>query len=462
MRFVHCADVHLDSPLRGLARYEGAPVERLRRATRDAFERLVRCAIDEKADFVVIAGDLYDGDRDDFQTAMFLQGQLHALRDAQIPVAIAYGNHDAANEITKRLRLPDNVFVFPHDAAGQKVLEDAGAVLHGRSYPTRVVTDDLSAGYHAPVDGALNVGVLHTSLDGRPGHDPYAPCTLDALVRRGYAYWALGHVHAREEHEVDGVHVVFPGNLQGRDVKEVGPKGATVVDYDADRVRRVSRRDLAPVRWARREVDLRDVADVDEALERVVADLGELRASCAADAASAPELHAVRVVLRASTAFAHEWLRHTDRYETQLRADAGGGGDDLWIERVEVCAPPRAPSGERRSSERGSGETPDSEQPGGEQPGGEKPGGEQPGGEKPGGEAIDAVRQAFARLRAAGTGSQSPRGEIAGLLAGVRRRFGPDLEEALGLGAAVLDPAALDDLLDEAEALLVAELEAGD
>ena len=429
MRFVHCADVHLDSPLRGLSRYEGAPVDRLRRATRDAFERLVRCAIDEKADFVVIAGDLYDGDRDDFQTAMFLQGQLHVLRDAGIPVAIAYGNHDAANEITKRLRLPDNVFVFPAHAAGQKVLEDAGAVLHGRSYPTRAVTDDLSAGYLPPVDGALNVGVLHTSLDGRPGHDPYAPCTLDALVGRGYAYWALGHVHAREVHEVGGVHVVFPGNLQGRDVGEVGPKGATVVEYDADRVRGVACRDLAPVRWARREVDLRDVAQVDEALDRVVADLGELRASCAAEAgaASAPELHAVRVVLRASTPVSQEWLRHADRYETQLRADAGGGGDDLWIERVEVSSPARSPGEEKAS-----------------------------------GEAVDAVRQAFALLRAASPGSRSPRGEIAGLLAGVRRRFGTDLDDALGLGAKVLDAAALDDLLEEAEALLVAELEAGD
>ena len=429
MRFVHCADVHLDSPLRGLSRYEGAPVDRLRRATRDAFERLVRCAIDEKADFVVIAGDLYDGDRDDFQTAMFLQGQLHVLRDAGIPVAIAYGNHDAANEITKRLRLPDNVFVFPAHAAGQKVLEDAGAVLHGRSYPTRAVTDDLSAGYLPPVDGALNVGVLHTSLDGRPGHDPYAPCTLDALVGRGYANWALGHVHAREVHEVDGVHVVFPGNLQGRDVGEVGPKGATVVEYDADRVRRVWCRDLAPVRWARREVDLRDVAQVDEALDRVVADLGELRASCAAEAgaASAPELHAVRVVLRASTPVSQEWLRHADRYETQLRADAGGGGDDLWIERVEVSSPARSPGEEKAS-----------------------------------GEAVDAVRQAFALLRAASPGSRSPRGEIAGLLAGVRRRFGTDLVDALALGAKVLDAAALDDLLEEAEALLVAELEAGD
>ena len=453
MRFVHCADVHLDSPLRGLSRYEGAPVDRLRGATREAFERLVRCALDEKADFVVVAGDLYDGDRDDFQTAMFLQGQLHVLREAGIPVAVAYGNHDAANEITKRLRLPDNVVVFPSDAAGKVVLEEAGAVLHGRSYPTRVVSDDLSAGYLAPVDGALNVGVLHTSLDGRPGHDPYAPCTLDALVARGYAYWALGHVHSREEHAVDGVHVVFPGNLQGRDVGEVGPKGATVVEYDADRVRSVTRRDLAPVRWARREVDVRDAMHVDDALDRVVADIGELRASSATEAGTGlpPELLAVRVVIRASTPVGQEWLRHAERYETQLRADAGGGGDDLWIERVELTPPSRSLSRATRASRE--------PEPSGEP---ESSGEGEPSGEEVGGEAVDAVRQAFARLHGGDAGSEPAGTEIAGLLAGVRRRFGADLDNALSFGARVLGEGALDELLEEAEALLVAELEAGD
>ena len=436
MKFVHCADVHLDSPLRGLSRYEGAPVDRLRGATREAFERLVRCALEENADFVVIAGDLYDGDRDDFQTAMFLQGQLHVLREAGIPVAVVYGNHDAANEITKRLRLPDNVHVFPSDAAGRVVLEEAGAALHGRSYPTRVVKEDLSAGYPAPVDGALNVGVLHTSLDGREGHDPYAPCTLDALVAHGYAYWALGHVHAREEHAVDGVHVVFPGNLQGRDVGEAGPKGATVVEYEADRVRAVTRRDLAPVRWAMREVDVRDAASVDEALDRAIADLGVLRASCAADAGTwpPPELLAVRVVLMVGTQVGQEWLRDAERCETQLRADAGGAGDDLWIEQVHVLPPPGSAGGS-------------------------------------GGEAVDAVREAFARLHRGDAGSTSAAGdggkrsdgeEIASLLAGVRRRFGTDLADARPLGARVLDDDALDDLLDEAEALLLAELEGGD
>jgi DNA repair exonuclease SbcCD nuclease subunit len=451
VKFVHCADVHLDSPLRGLSRYEGAPVARLRPATRDAFDRLVQCAIEEKVAFVVIAGDLYDGDRDDFQTAMFLQRRLHVLREQGIPVVIAYGNHDAANEITKRLTLPDNVSVFPHDTAGQVILEAAGAVLHGRSYATRAVADDLSAGYLPPVDGALNVGVLHTSLDGRPGHDPYAPCTLEGLSRRGYSYWALGHVHEREQHLVDGVHVVFPGNLQGRDVGEAGSKGVTIVEYEGDTVTKVARRDLAPVRWERCEVDLRDAESVEQALERAVAELAELRA-CAStepDDAFPAELHAVRVVLRPSASVSREWLRHPERYETQLRADAGGGGDDLWLERIELRPPPSAGGREAVS-----------------------------------GEAVAAVQDAFALLRGSrehpgSSGGRAPgpltseplvsgtevverwHAEIGEVVARVRRRFGRELEEALRLGAGVLDVAGYDELLAEAEELLLAELEAG-
>ncbi len=411
MKFLHCADVHLDSPMRGLARYEGAPVERLRGATRRALERLVELAIAEGVAFVVIAGDLYDGERDDFQTAMFLQRQLHLLREAGIPVVIAYGNHDAANEITRRLALPQGVHALPHDRPGTVELPQAGAVLHGRSYASRAVFDDLSRDYPAPVDGLLNVGVLHTSLDGRPGHDPYAPCTVEGLARRGYAYWALGHVHQREHLQRDGVHVVFPGNVQGRDVGETGSKGATLVEYRPGEVLSVAHRDLAPVRWTLLEVEVPGAASVDEALEGAVAALAALQQS------SPAELNAVRVALAASPEVRSAWLRQPERYEAQLRADAAGHDETLWLERIELRPAAR------------------------------------PVGEEPG-EALRAVRQALDALRA----DPARRGAVTSLLAGLRSRFGPELPEVVRLGAAGLDEASAAPLLDEVEALLVAEL----
>jgi len=411
VKFIHCADVHLDSPMRGLARYEGAPVERLRGASRRAFEHLVELAIAEHVDLVVIAGDLYDGERDDFQTAMFLQRQLHVLGDAGIPVAIAFGNHDAANAITTRLDLPAGSYAFPHDHPGTWELDGPGVALHGRSYPSRAVPEDLTLDYPAPVPGVLNVGVLHTSLDGRPGHDTYAPCTLEGLVGRGYQYWALGHVHRREHLQRAGVHVVFPGNLCGRDVGEIGPKGATVVEYHDETVDSVEHRNLAPVRWAHLEADVRAASSAAGAIEQVVAELTALQ-----DAAP-DDLLAARVTLRTGPAASDEWLRHPERYEAQLRADATGGGEALWLERIELAPSPSA-----------SGAVP--------------------------GEALAAIGEALTAMRSGPAG----RGEVADLLAGLRSHLGPELKEVVRLGAEGLDDSSFDRLLDGVEALLTAEL----
>lgn len=269
MKFLHCADIHIDSPLRGLSRGEGVPADEIRRAARAAFENLVALAVDEEVAVVVIAGDLYDGDRDDFDTAIYLQRQFARLGEAGIPVVLVYGNHDAASEITRRLRPPANVHVFPHAAPTTVTFDDVGIAFHGQSYSKRAVTQDLSLAYPDRVAGYLNVGVLHTCLDGRPGHEPYAPCRVDALAARGYEYWALGHVHVRDALQRDGTWIVFPGNIQGRHARETGAKGATLVEYSGEQVRSVEHRELDMVRWLRVPVDVSDAATVDDVLATV-------------------------------------------------------------------------------------------------------------------------------------------------------------------------------------------------
>lgn len=414
MKLLHCADLHLDSPLRGLARREEAPVEALRGATRRAFERAVDVALDEQVAAVVIAGDLYDGNRDDYQTAMFLQRQLHRLRDAAIAVVIAYGNHDAESEITRRLSLPDKVSVLPSAAAATVVLEDVGLAVHGRSYATRSVDEDLTVGYPAPVAGLFNVGVLHTSLDGRPGHARYAPCTPDGLVRRGYQYWALGHVHRREELHRDGVTAVFPGNICGRDVGETGSKGATLVEYDGDRLAGVVHRELAPVRWHRLAVDASHAASADEVGTVVVEQLQSVR-----DAAPGV-LHAVRLAIAADRRAFGRWAQDPEQWEAQLRSDAAGGDEAVWLERIEVRPPPSPP-------------------------------------EPVADDALAAVAEVIERLHRHSTGSNV----LDELLAGVRARFGAEREVAVALGARGLDETSFPEMVAEAEALLRAELEAG-
>src|SRR5262249_13962811 len=175
--FLHAADIHLDSPLRGLEQYEHAPAERIRGATRRAFERLIDLALERRVDFVLIAGDLYDGDWRDYNTGLYLARQLGRLRDAAIPVFVIAGNHDAANKMTRVLRLPGNVQLLSPAAPQTIRLDDLEVAIHGQSFAREAVTDNLVAGYPAAIPGWVNIGLLHTGLTGLEGHAPYAPCT---------------------------------------------------------------------------------------------------------------------------------------------------------------------------------------------------------------------------------------------------------------------------------------------
>jgi len=236
MHFLHAADIHLDSPLRGLARYEGVPEEQVRAAPRQAFEALVAHAEQARVDFLVIAGDLYDGDWPDFNTGLFFARQMDLLHQAGIPVFLLRGNHDAESRITRQLRLPPNVRQFPTDAPGSFPLEQVGVALHSQGFAHADVREDLAASYPAALPGLVNIGVLHTALTGRPGHAPYAPTRPEVLLGRGYDYWALGHVHARELIHTAPT-ILFPGNLQGRHIREPGAKGAEAVWIEAGAVR---------------------------------------------------------------------------------------------------------------------------------------------------------------------------------------------------------------------------------
>ena len=224
MRFIHASDLHIDSPLRGLDRYEGAPVDRLRTATRGALERLVDKAISEHVDFVLLAGDIYDQDWQDFHTGLFFREQMVRLDRAGIRVYIVQGNHDAQGVISRQLGLPSNVTVFSSRTAETVRIDELSVAIHGRSFPNRAVDEDLVPTYPAAVPGFFNIGMLHTSLTGRVGHDTYAPTDVATLVTKGYDYWALGHVHAREVVS-ESPRIVFPGNVQGRHANETGAKG---------------------------------------------------------------------------------------------------------------------------------------------------------------------------------------------------------------------------------------------
>jgi len=333
-RFIHAADIHLDSPLLGLSAYEGAPVVMLRTATRRAFVRLVDAVLEEAADFLVIAGDLYDGDWRDHNTGLFFCSQMGRLRAAGIPVYVVYGNHDAESEITRKLPLPENVRVFSAEAAETFRLERLRVALHGRSFRKRETTENLVPGYPTPNPGWFNIGVLHTALEGSAAHADYAPCSIGELAARGYDYWALGHVHAHAIVCADPP-IVYPGNLQGRHIREAGARGAVLVTVDGERVG-IERLDLDVLRWHHLDVDTGGLCSLPEVVTRV----GE----CLADLMSAEgdgKPLAVRLTLSGKTA-AHGSLFGL---EGQLRAEilahaVGLGADGLWVERVCIRTEP--------------------------------------------------------------------------------------------------------------------------
>lgn len=330
LKFLHAADIHLDSPLRGLERYEGAPAAEIRGATRRAFERLVALAIEEEVAFVLLAGDLYDGDWRDYNTGLFFIARMNELREAGIPAFVISGNHDAASQITRVLRPPDNVRLFSTKRPETAILEELGVALHGQGFANAAVTEDLAAGYPAPVPNLFNIGLLHTSLDGREGHASYAPCTVDGLRARGYQYWALGHVHAREVVSRDPW-IVFPGNLQGRHARETGAKGATLVTVEGREVLRAEHRDLDVFRWAVCVVSLAGTTTESDALERIQRSL-----EAAVDAADERPL-AVRVRLEGACPLHDDLAADPERWINEIRALAPGFGEGaLWIEKVQV------------------------------------------------------------------------------------------------------------------------------
>jgi DNA repair protein SbcD/Mre11 len=327
-RFIHAADIHLDSPLKGLENYPDAPVEQIRLAARRAFDNLVQTTIDEKADFLLLAGDLYDGDWKDFNTGIFFISRMGRLRDANIPVFMVSGNHDAASQITRSLKLPENVTLFSHRNAETRKIEHLRVAVHGQSFSSRSVMDDLTGSYPQGDPGLFNIGLLHTSLNGRPGHEPYAPCTLDALRSKGYHYWALGHVHQREEICRDPW-VVFSGNIQGRHIRETGPKGCTLVSVDEGRVISVEERELDVLRWAVCRVDPRQ-CDSTDSLCDLVREVFEAERSKADGRPLA-----VRLIVEGVTTMHNRLHENPVQWSEEFRAVAAGLGD-VWIEKIVI------------------------------------------------------------------------------------------------------------------------------
>jgi DNA repair exonuclease SbcCD nuclease subunit len=338
-RFVHAADIHLDSPLRSLALRDPALAELIGGATRRALVNVVDLCLEEQVDALLLAGDLYDGDQTSMKTARFFADQMHRLDQAGTKVFIVKGNHDAASKITKQLTLPENVHVFGGRAEFVEIEPACGApvAIHGLSFAEPKAPASLLPRFKPPVAGAVNIGVMHTSLSGSEGHDDYAPCSVAELQASGFRYWALGHIHKRSV--VSGsCTVVMPGNPQGRDINEAGPKSATLVTIGDDGSVEIAERLTSIAEFARLTLPVEgcdDWASLVAAMRSAI--------ETARDAARSEHL-VLRLGLSGATPLA--WRLRADAELLRSEADAfaaRAGAKNTWIEKIEVgCTAPAA------------------------------------------------------------------------------------------------------------------------
>ena len=321
---VHAADLHIDSPLRGLTRYQGAPHEAVAKATRTAFEKLVDLCLERAASVLLLAGDLFDGAWRDFNTGLFFLAEINRLRAVGCKVVLLRGNHDAQSVIERKLTLPEHAFELTTHGPQVIRFEDLGVSVTGQGFATRAILTDLAAGYPRPDPHEFSIALLHSSLDGREGHDAYAPSKLSTLLDKGYGYWALGHVHKRED-----VHptVVFPGNLQGRHARETGPKGVMVLEVDDVSLKSREFVALDVVRWEHLHVDVGEAQSLHDVLDL---------ASAAIDDASAEDeerVHALRVTLEGKTSL--PLARDPEALLAELRGRALGR--PVYVEKLRFA-----------------------------------------------------------------------------------------------------------------------------
>ena len=345
-RFIHTADIHLDSPLKSLAMRNAALSEVVANATRQVLVRIVDLCLSEQVDALLIAGDLYDGDQTSMKTARFLASQLRRLDEANIAVFIIRGNHDAESKITRELTLPDCVHVFGSKAEAiefqpprsdrtdpDSSLATHPIVIHGASFRKPHAPDSLLPLYQPPRSDAINIGMMHTSLDGAAGHDLYAPCSLADLQNHGFDYWALGHIHKRAQYADSGCCIVMPGIPQGRDIGEAGDKSVTLVNINADHQIDAEEHKLAIAQFEEVSVPLDDISQWADAIDEAMSKVDQQSDACNAE-------HLVaRVFLTGNTTLAWRLQRDADLFEQELTSRFEDNGHH-WLDKLIVdCQP---------------------------------------------------------------------------------------------------------------------------
>lgn len=269
IRFLHAADLHLDSPFKGLTHLPPEIFHQIKNSTFRALTNLVDMAIKKQVDFLLLSGDLFDLEQRSLFAQATLRKEFLRLRQAEIQVFIIHGNHDYITESHRFFRYPENVHVFNEKVECEKYMKNGEhlANIYGFSYNRRHMTENMTKHYRKPDTTApFHIGMLHGNLSGREDHDPYAPFSIPQLLEKDFDYWALGHIHKREilhQHPP----IVYPGNIQGRNRKETGDKGCYIVELTEGEEAKLEYIETSTIHWDEVEVSIYGVETLDQLMD---------------------------------------------------------------------------------------------------------------------------------------------------------------------------------------------------
>lgn len=329
-KFLHTADLHLDSPLKALAMRDPELAATVGTATRTTLTRIVDLCLAEEVDALLIAGDLWDGKCSSTKTPRFLKTELNRLDAVGIRCFIIRGNHDAESRLSFELDMPKNTVVFSgRDRTRTFHAGEMEIAVHGISMPNPHVSENLLPKYPRPVVGAFNIGMMHTSLNGSLGHDPYAPCSVAELDAFGYGYWALGHIHKRAEYH-GAATIVMPGTPQGRDIGEAGSTSVSLVTVQASGAVTVGQRPVASVRFDHVPVT---VGALDE-WSQIIGAISKALHDIALQPRDAETL-ILRPTLQGTSPLSWRIRRDLDRLTEEARVIAEAF-NSIWIDKLEL------------------------------------------------------------------------------------------------------------------------------
>lgn len=272
LRFIHAADLHLDSPFRGIGEASAGLRDQLQSATLRALSRIVDHTINSKADFLIIAGDIYDSKDRNLRALVSFRKEMERLAERNIPAFIVHGNHDPLNGWGSGFQLPSNVTVFGGRADTEPYIRGGreAACITGVSYTRERVTDNLAASFKRTENAPYSIAVLHANIGHQSGHADYAPATVNDLTQAGFDYWALGHVHTRSILATEPAMLVYPGNTQGRNPRETGPRGCYQVDVDTHGRAHLEFIDSSAARWVNIELSIRNYSTMDQLIDSML------------------------------------------------------------------------------------------------------------------------------------------------------------------------------------------------